>query len=161
MRIGIGYDIHRLSEDRKLILGGVEIPYIKGLVGHSDADVVLHAVCDAILGAMAAGDIGQYFPNTDQEYKNVCSVKLLKAVEAMMKEKGFVINNIDTVIIAEDVKISPFRDSMRKKIADTLGLSIDAVNIKATTSEGVGALGRNEAIAAYAAVMLIENDQRR
>lgn len=161
MRIGIGYDIHRLSEDRKLILGGVEIPYIKGLVGHSDADVVLHALCDAILGAMAAGDIGQYFPDTDQEYKNVCSVKLLKAVEVMMKEKGFMINNIDTVIIAEDVKISPFRDSMRKKIADALGLSVEAVNIKATTSEGVGALGRNEAIAAYAAVMLIENDQRR
>ena len=156
MRIGIGYDIHRLSEERKLVLGGVEIPYVKGLMGHSDADVVLHALCDAILGGIGAGDIGQYFPDTDKEYKNICSIKLLKTVETMMQQKKYAIGNIDIVIISEDVKIAPFRESMRKAISEALNINGEIVNIKATTNEGVGAIGRNEAIAAYAAVMLTE-----
>jgi len=154
MRMGIGYDIHRFAEGRKLLLGGVEIPYIAGLLGHSDADVVLHALCDAILGALGKGDIGQHFPNTDSHYKDISSLELLKSVEHVMRDDGYAINNIDIIIISEDVKIDPFRSSMRQSIATALGLDINYVNIKATTSEGVGAIGRNEAIASYAAVTI-------
>jgi len=156
MRIGIGYDIHRLVEDRKLFLGGVEIPYIKGLLGYSDGDVLLHAISDAILGGMGMGDIGLHFPNTDPQYKGISSLELLKKVAAIAASKKFTINNIDTVVLAEEPKIYPFRMKMMDVISATLGIKKDRVNIKATTNEGVGSLGKGEAIAAYAVVSLEE-----
>jgi len=156
MRIGIGYDIHRLVEDRKLFLGGVEIPYIKGLLGYSDGDVVLHAVSDAMLGAMGIGDIGTHFPNTDPQYKDVSSLELLKKVAAIAISKKFIVNNVDTVILAEEPKINPFRQKMVEAISSILDVKSDRVNIKATTNEGVGSLGKGEAIAAYAVVSLEE-----
>jgi len=156
MRIGIGYDIHRLVEDRKLFLGGVEIPYIKGLLGYSDGDVLLHAISDAILGGMGMGDIGLHFPNTDSQYKGISSLELLKKVAAIAASKKFTINNIDTVVLAEEPKIYPFRMKMMDVISATLGIKKDRVNIKATTNEGVGSLGKGEAIAAYAVVSLEE-----
>ncbi|MCX5680136.1 MAG: 2-C-methyl-D-erythritol 2,4-cyclodiphosphate synthase [Candidatus Omnitrophica bacterium] len=156
MRAGIGYDIHRLVEERKLFLGGIEIPYIKGLLGYSDGDVVLHAISDAILGGMGMGDIGVHFPNTDPQYKDVSSLEILKKVAAIAASKKFVINNVDTVVLAEEPKIYPFRQKMVDIISDTLGIKKDRVNIKATTNEGVGSLGKGEAIAAYAVVTLEE-----
>lgn len=154
MRIGIGYDIHRLSEERKLFLGGIEIPYVKGLVGYSDGDVLIHAVADAILGALSLGDIGQHFPDTDPRYKGIPSREILKKVVDIMDEKKYTIDNVDTVIIAEEPKVYPFRDSIVKSITDILKLEPGRVNIKATTNEGVGAIGRGDAIAAYAVVVL-------
>ena len=156
MRVGVGYDIHRLVEERKLFLGGVEIPYIKGLLGYSDGDVLLHALSDAILGGMGMGDIGVHFPNTDPQYKDISSLELLSRVAAIAASKKFVINNVDTVILAEEPKISPFREKMVDAISSTLGIKKDRVNIKATTNEGVGSLGKGEAIAAYAVVALEE-----
>lgn len=156
MRIGIGYDIHRLADDRKLILGGVEIPYIKGLIGYSDGDVVLHAISDAILGALSLGDIGQHFPDTDPQYKDIPSQEILKKAVELAKERRTVINNIDTTIIAEEPKIYPFRDRMIATIARLTGMPKENINIKATTNEGVGAIGRGEAIAAYAVAILAE-----
>jgi len=155
-RIGIGYDIHRLVEGRKLFLGGVEIPYIKGLLGHSDADVLLHAICDAMLGAVASGDIGEHFPDTDQKYQDISSVELLKIVGALLREKGFKIGNIDTIVIAEEPTISPFKKLMQAKIAQTLNIGEESVNIKAKTNEGLGEIGAKEAIACYAVVLLEE-----
>ena len=157
MRIGIGYDIHKLVSGRKLILGGIDIPYKKGLEGHSDADVLLHAISDALLGAIAEGDIGQHFPDTDPKYKNVSSVELLKKVYALIQSKDYKINNIDTVIIAQEPKLTPFKDRLQKQIARILGLEENRVNIKATTNEGLGELGRNEAIATYAVVLITKN----
>ena len=157
MRVGIGYDIHRLVEDRKLFLAGVEIPYIKGLLGYSDGDVVMHAIADAMLGALSLGDIGQRFPNTDPKYKGVASSRILKETADMVYKKKFIIGNIDTVILAEEPKISPFRDKMVEMIAGVLGIEKEKVNIKATTNEGVGAIGSGAAIAAYAVVTLEEN----
>ena len=154
MRIGVGYDIHRLVEDRKLILGGVEIPYIKGLLGYSDGDVLLHAVSDAILGAMSLGDIGQHFPDTDPQYKDVASKELVKKVVGLMREKKYAIKNIDTVILAEEPKIFPFKEKMTNELAAILGVGRGEINIKATTNEGVGSIGRGDAIAAYAVVLL-------
>ena len=156
MRVGIGYDIHRLVEDRKLFLGGVEIPYIKGLISHSDGDVVLHAIADAILGALALGDIGQYFPDSDPEYKNMPSSDILQRVARLLAQKNFVIVNIDTAIIAEEPKIYPFKEKMVEKIANILGVDRSKINVKATTNEGVGSIGRGDAIAAYAVVTLVE-----
>lgn len=156
MRIGIGYDIHRLVEDRKLFLGGIEIPYIKGLLGYSDGDVVLHAISDAMLGALALGDIGQHFPNTDPQYKGISSVELLRRVAALVSSKKFVISNIDVVVLAEEPKVFPFRLKMVEAISAALGLKQDRVNVKATTNEGVGSLGKGEAIAAYAVAALEE-----
>lgn len=156
MRVGIGYDIHRLVEDRKLVLGGVEIPYIKGLLGHSDGDALMHAVADAILGALALGDIGQHFPNTDPRFRGIASSELVKTVVGLAADRGFVLNNVDTMIIAEEPKINPFRDKMLEALAAALGVTVDRVNIKATTAEGVGPIGRGEAIAAYAVVSLEE-----
>jgi len=156
MRVGVGYDIHRLVEERKLFLGGVEIPYIKGLLGYSDGDVVLHALADAILGGMGMGDIGVHFPNTDPQYKDISSLELLKKVAVIAAAKKFVINNIDTVILAEEPKVNPFREKMVDAISNVLGIKKDRVNIKATTNEGVGSLGKGEAIAAYAVVSLEE-----
>ncbi|MBI4974222.1 MAG: 2-C-methyl-D-erythritol 2,4-cyclodiphosphate synthase [Candidatus Omnitrophica bacterium] len=156
MRIGIGYDIHRLVEERKLFLGGVEIPYIKGLIGYSDGDVLLHAISDAILGALSLGDIGQHFPNTDPQYKDISSRDILKKVMESVHKENFIINNVDTVIIAEEPKVHPFRDEMAEIISKILGIDKNRLNIKATTNEGVGAIGRGDAIAAYAVVTLKE-----
>lgn len=156
MRIGIGYDIHRLVEERKLFLGGVEIPYIKGLIGYSDGDVLLHAISDAILGALSLGDIGQHFPNTDPQYKDISSRDILKKVMESVHKENFIINNVDTVIIAEEPKVHPFRDEMAEIISKILGIDKNRMNIKATTNEGVGAIGRGDAIAAYAVVTLKE-----
>jgi 2-C-methyl-D-erythritol 2,4-cyclodiphosphate synthase len=156
MRTGIGYDIHRLVEDRKLVLGGVDIPYVKGLLGYSDADVLIHAISDAMLGALALGDIGEHFPNTDPKWRNISSVEILTKAFNMVSEKGFTVNNIDSMIIAEEPKLYPFKDLMVEKISGALGIGKDRVSVKATTNEGVGALGKGDAIAAYAVVTLTE-----
>jgi len=156
MKVGVGYDIHRLIEDRPLFLGGVEIPYVKGLLGYSDGDALLHAISDAILGAMALGDIGELFPNTDPQFKDISSSKILGRVALLAGEKGYVVNNVDTVILAEEPKIYPFKANMVDKIANILGVDRARVNIKATTNEGVGSIGKGEAIAAYAVVTLEE-----
>ena len=156
MRVGIGYDIHRLVDGRKLFLGGVEIPYVKGLLGYSDGDVVLHAIADAMLGALSLGDIGQHFPNTDPQYKDIPSGEILKKVAGLISAKKFAIINIDTVILAEEPKVYPFKDNMVEALAGILGIKKDRLNIKATTNEGVGSIGRGEAIAAYAVVTLEE-----
>ena len=156
MRIGIGYDIHRLVEERPLILGGVEIPYIKGLLGYSDGDVLLHAIADAILGAMSLGDIGQHFPNTDPQYKDIKSRELIKKVIAIMREKKFVLKNVDTIILAEEPKIYPFKEKMLDELASMLEIEKNSINVKATTNEGVGSIGKGDAIAAHAIVLLEE-----
>ena len=156
MRIGIGYDIHRMVEGRTLILGGVEIPYIKGLLGYSDGDVLLHAIADAILGAMSLGDIGQHFPNTDPQYKNIQSKELIKRVIGIMREKKLALKNVDTIILAEDPKIYPFKEKMLSELASMLGIDKNNINIKATTNEGVGSIGKGDAIAAHAVVLLEE-----
>lgn len=153
-RIGIGYDIHRLTQGRKLLLGGVEIPFEKGLLGHSDADVLLHAVCDAMLGAASLGDIGQHFPHTDPAYKDASSAELLKKVEALVKQKGFSIDNIDTVIIAEKPNLADVKKKIAAQIAGLLNIDISKVEVKAKTNEGLGEIGRGEAIAAYAVASL-------
>ena len=156
MRIGIGYDIHRLVEERKLILAGVEIPYVKGLISYTDGDVVLHAIADAILGGLSMGDIGQHFPNTDPKLKELPSREIVKKVLEMASSKNYRINNVDTMIIAEEPKIFPYRDKMVEALSAMLDLGKDRINIKATTNEGVGSIGRGDAIAAYAVVTLEE-----
>lgn len=153
-RTGIGYDIHRLTEDRKLFLGGIEIPYFKGLLGHSDGDVLLHAISDALLGAVAEGDIGVHFPDSDPKYRGVDSAVLLKNVVTLVNGKGFKINNVDTVIIAQEPVLTPFKKPIQKRIAAILEIGEDSVGIKAKTNEGLGEIGRKEAIAAYALVSL-------
>jgi 2-C-methyl-D-erythritol 2,4-cyclodiphosphate synthase len=155
VRIGIGYDAHRLVEGRQLILGGVVIPYEKGLLGHSDADVLLHAICDALLGAAGLGDIGRHFPDTDQRYRGISSVKLLVEVRKKINEKGLRCGNIDAVIVAQQPKLAPYMDRMRDTIATALHIAPDAVTIKATTTEGMGFEGRGEGISAQA-VTLVE-----
>jgi 2-C-methyl-D-erythritol 2,4-cyclodiphosphate synthase len=152
MRVGLGYDIHRLEEGRDLILGGVKIPYKLGLLGHSDADVLLHAICDALLGALALGDIGQHFPNTDIKYKNISSIILLEKVNSLIHDKDFITNNVDAVVIAEEPKLAPFIPEMRSNIAKTLGIDIDSVSIKATTAEKLGSIGQGKGIASEAIV---------
>jgi len=154
MRVGIGYDIHRFVEGRPLMLGGVEIPHVKGLEGHSDGDALLHAICDAILGAAGMDDIGHQFPVNDDKYLNIASAELLKRASEKVKKKGFRVEYIDSVIILEEPKIAPFKDSMREEISIALGISVDCINVKATTQEGVGAIGRGEALAAYAVACL-------
>ena len=156
MRIGTGYDVHRLTEGRKLIIGGVDIPWEKGLDGHSDADVLLHAICDALLGAAALGDIGKLFPDSDPAYKGISSLILLKEVGDRLRSAGYIICNIDATIIAQAPKMRPYVDEMRKNTAGCLGLDVDCVNIKATTEEGLGFTGSGEGIAAQA-VCLIDN----
>lgn len=141
MRIGMGYDVHKLVEDRKLIIGGVEIPFEKGLLGHSDADVLLHAIMDSLLGACALGDIGKHFPDTDPKYKGISSMKLLEETGMLILQKGYSINNIDATIIAQKPKMSPHIELMRKNIAAALNIDIDQINIKATTEEGLGFTG--------------------
>jgi 2-C-methyl-D-erythritol 2,4-cyclodiphosphate synthase len=154
MRIGMGYDVHRLVEGRDLIIGGVTIPYEKGLLGHSDADVLLHAVMDALLGAAALGDIGKHFPDTDPEYEGISSVKLLQKTGELLEENNFLIENIDATIIAQAPKMRPYIDTMRENIAKALCIEVSQVNVKATTEEGLGFTGSGEGISANAVCML-------
>lgn len=154
MRVGIGYDVHRLAEGRDLMLGGVKIPYDKGLFGHSDADVLLHAVMDALLGAAGLGDIGRHFPDTDPAYKGISSMRLLEKVGELLAENHFLVENIDATIIAQAPKMSPYMESMRENIAEALCIETLQVNVKATTEEGLGFTGRGEGIASQAICML-------
>ena len=155
MRIGHGYDVHKLVENRKLILGGVEIPYEKGLLGHSDADVLLHAISDALLGAAALGDIGKHFPDTDMAYKDTDSRKLLRHVITLIKENGYSVGNIDCTVIAQRPKLKDYIDTMRRNIADDCNVDVSCINVKATTEEGLGFTGDGSGISAHA-VCIIE-----
>jgi len=154
MRIGMGYDVHRLVEGRDLIIGGVKIPYEKGLLGHSDADVLLHAISDALLGAAALGDIGKHFPDSDPAFKGISSLLLLKKVGELIEDKGFLIENIDATIIAQAPKMRPHIDAMRENIAGALRITVDQVSVKATTEEGLGFTGTGEGISAQAICLL-------
>jgi 2-C-methyl-D-erythritol 2,4-cyclodiphosphate synthase len=156
-RTGIGFDVHQFSDNRKLIIGGVEIPYEKGLSGHSDADVLLHAICDALLGAAALGDIGMHFPDSAPEYKNVSSALLLQEVSSQLKSSGFSVGNIDSVVMAEKPKLLPYINLMREKISKILNVPIERISIKATTTESLGFVGRKEGIAALATALIIKN----
>ena len=156
MRVGMGYDVHKLVENRDLILGGVKIPYEKGLLGHSDADVLLHAIMDALLGAAALGDIGKHFPDTDDRYKGISSIKLLSEVGKLLDEKCYIIENIDATVIAQRPKLRNYIDEMRKNIAQTLGIDIEQVNVKATTEEHLGFTGEGLGISAQAVCLLNE-----
>ena len=156
MRIGQGYDVHKLVEGRKLILGGVGIPYEKGLLGHSDADVLVHAVMDALLGAAALGDIGQHFPDTDPRYEGISSIELLKKVGELLEEKGYVVENIDATIIAQRPKLLNYRPKMAENIAQALHLDVSRVSVKATTEEGLGFTGTGEGISSQAITLLME-----
>ena len=153
-RIGFGYDVHELAEGRPLILGGVTIPYIKGLLGYSDADVLTHAVIDSILGALGKGDIGQHFPDSDPAYKGVNSLFLLKEVVALAHDEKFIVNNLDTTIVAQKPKLTQYLNDMKMNLSSVLGVDPQAVNVKATTTEGLGFCGREEGLAAYAVVTL-------
>jgi len=161
MRVGSGYDIHRLIKGRKLVLGGVVIPFEKGLLGHSDADVVLHALCDALLGAAGLGDIGQHFPDTEPQFKGISSMELLARTFQLVRDKGFCVNNVDATILAEAPRLDLYRSTMRTNIAGVLELEPADVNIKATTMEGLGAIGKGEAIAAMCVVTLLEKQGTR
>ncbi|NJR65156.1 MAG: 2-C-methyl-D-erythritol 2,4-cyclodiphosphate synthase [Leptolyngbyaceae cyanobacterium CRU_2_3] len=159
MRIGNGYDIHRLVSDRPLILGGINIPHEMGLLGHSDADALTHAIMDAMLGALSLGDIGHYFPPTDPQWKGADSLKLLAQVNALIQEKGWCIGNLDTVIVAERPKIKPHIAAMRDRLAAVLQISPDQIGIKATTNEKLDAIGREEGIAAYTVALLVKSSE--
>ncbi len=159
MRVGLGYDVHKLVEGRKLIIGGVDIPHEKGLLGHSDADVLVHAVMDSIIGALGLGDIGKHFPDTDEKYKGADSIKLLEFVQNLVDEKGYAIGNIDCTIIAQSPKMAPHIVNMRENIAKALNTSIDNINVKATTEEGLGFTGAKEGIAAQSICLLVKVDK--
>lgn len=154
MRLGFGYDVHPLVSGRKLILGGVEIPYAQGLAGHSDADVLVHAICDSLLGALGAGDIGQHFPDHDPRFQGISSLLLLKEVGFLIAQRGYAVANLDATVIIEEPKIFPYTRQMRENISQTLGVSWQQVNIKATTAEGLGFVGEKKGIAAYAVALL-------
>lgn len=154
MRIGFGYDVHAFSKDRKLILGGVDVPHTMGLLGHSDADVLVHAIMDALLGAAALGDIGKHFPDTEVEFKGIDSLILLSRVSEVLKASGYSISNIDSTIVAQAPKLAPYIDKMRQNIADALCLELNQISVKATTTEHLGFEGRKEGISAYAAVLI-------
>lgn len=154
MRIGNGYDVHKLTDNRPLILGGVEIEYEKGLLGHSDADVLVHAIIDALLGAAALGDIGKHFPDTDPKYKGISGIYLLECVARLLKEKGYSIENIDSIVAAQRPKLSPHIEKMTENIANALGIEKSRVSVKATTTEGLGFEGRGEGISAYAVCLI-------
>lgn len=156
-RVGTGYDIHRMGNKRKLYLGGVLIPHPKGLIGHSDADILLHAICDAILGAVGKEDIGHHFPNTDPKYKNISSLELLKRVRRIAAKEGFGIVNVDTMVLLEAPKIGPYKEKIRNKIGEILNIDKSRISVKATTHEGIGAIGRGEAAAAHAVVLVRRN----
>ena len=158
MRVGTGYDVHRLVEGRDLILGGVNIPFEKGLLGHSDADVLLHSICDALLGAAGEGDIGRHFPDSDSRYKGISSLRLLTEVSNILKAKNYSVSNLDASIICERPKLSPHIARMVENISSELGIEINQVNIKATTTEGLGFAGREEGIAAYSVVMIMRTN---
>ena len=155
-RVGHGYDVHRFVEGRALVIGGVEIPFELGLLGHSDADVLLHAIMDAVLGAMALGDIGRHFPDTDEKYRGISSLVLLGYVRELMEHGGYKISNIDSTVVMHKPKLLPYIDKMRENIADTLGVDTSRVNVKATTEEGLGFTGNMQGAAAHAVVMLIK-----
>lgn len=157
MRIGTGYDVHRLQEGLELWIGGVKIDHTHGLVGHSDADVLLHAICDALLGAAALGDIGKHFPDTDPKYKGISSVKLLKHVGQLLKENGYTVGNIDSTIVAQRPKLAPYIPQMRQVIAESLGIGVDQVSVKATTTERLGFEGREEGISSQAVAMIVKS----
>ena len=154
MRIGMGYDVHRLTENRDLILGGVHIPYEKGLLGHSDADVLLHAVMDALLGAAALGDIGKHFPDNDPVYQDISSMKLLEKVKCLLRERGLLIENVDATSIAQAPRLGPYMDALRENIAEVLEMDTEHINVKATTEEGLGFTGSGEGISAQAICLL-------
>jgi len=156
MRIGTGYDIHRLTKGRAMVLGGVEIPYSKGPLGHSDGDVLLHAVSDAVLGALSRGDIGMMFPDTDPAYKDISSLELLKKVCFVMEEDGYTLGNMDCNVILEEPKLGPYKDKMRQAIAKIFNVPLEKVSVKAKTAEGLGDIGKKEAVAAYVSVLLEE-----
>lgn len=158
MRVGIGYDVHRLVEGRKLILGGVEIEHEVGLLGHSDADVLLHAISDALLGAASLGDIGKHFPDKDPQYKGISSLILLEHVGRLLGEHGWAVGNIDATIVAQAPKLAPHIDAMRTNIADALGIEVGQVGVKATTTEGLGFAGTKEGMASYAVALLAKKD---
>lgn len=154
MRIGNGYDVHKLVENRKLILGGVDIPYEKGLLGHSDADVLVHAIMDALIGACALGDIGKLFPDTDAKFKDISSILLLKEVAKVLKRGKYTIINIDSIVVAQAPKLAPYINEMRQNITEALGVDLDSVSVKATTTEKLGFEGRGEGISSYAVCLL-------
>lgn len=158
MRVGLGYDVHRLAEGRRLVIGGVEIPSDQGLDGHSDADVVVHALMDALLGAAALGDIGQHFPPSDEHFKDISSLYLLELVVGMLGAVGYRVGNVDVMVVAEGPRLSPYVDEMRSSLAGVLKVSMQSVNVKATTNEGLGPEGRSEGISAQA-VVLLERDE--
>ena len=158
-KVGIGYDIHRLVQGSRLFLGAVEIPYIKGFLGHSDGDPLLHALCDALLGALALGDIREHFPDTDPKYQGIASSQLLKAVKEFVDKSGYKINNLDVIIIAQEPTLTPFKKQMKEKICALLDIGQDALSIKAKTNEGLGAVGHLEAIACFATASLIREDE--
>ena len=155
MRIGTGYDVHRLGEGLPLWLGGVEIPHTHGLIGHSDADVLVHAVCDALLGAAALGDIGLHFPDTDPKYKGISSIKLLTHVATLLRERGYTVCNIDSTVVAQRPKLRPYIDTMRQTMADAIGIDMDCLSVKATTTEHLGFEGREEGISAQAVALIM------
>jgi len=156
MRVGLGYDVHRLVVGRKLVLGGETIPFEKGLLGHSDADVLTHAVCDALLGAAGLGDIGQHFPDTDPAYKDICSLELLDRTGRMLRQRNLAIVNLDVTVFAQAPKLAPFRDAICRRLAGVLGVAADRINIKATTTEGLGMIGAGDGIAAMCVALLRE-----
>ena len=157
IRTGFGYDVHAFAHNRKLILGGIEVPFEKGLLGHSDADVLLHAICDALLGSLALGDIGQHFPDNDPDYKNIDSKILLSKVNELVTSKKFIISNIDSTVVMERPKLKNFIPQIRKSVSDILKISVDQVSVKATTSEKMGFVGTEEGVKAYANVLLMED----
>ncbi|MEZ0537996.1 2-C-methyl-D-erythritol 2,4-cyclodiphosphate synthase [Caldicellulosiruptoraceae bacterium PP1] len=157
-KIGFGFDVHKLVEGRKLILGGVEIPFEKGLLGHSDADVLLHAIIDAIIGALGQGDIGKHFPDNDNSYKDINSLILLEKTKTLLENNGFSVVNIDSTVVAQKPKILPFTEKMKENIAKCLGIDINMINIKGKTTEGLGFEGRQEGISAYAVVLIQKNE---
>lgn len=154
MRVGIGYDVHKLVEDRPLIIGGINIPHQKGLLGHSDADVLIHAIMDSLLGALALGDIGKHFPDSAEKYKGISSLSLLSEVGILIKEKGYLIENIDSTLIAQKPKLSPYIEKMRVAISKTLNVDTDKISVKATTEEGLGFTGKEEGISAQSICLL-------
>ena len=157
-RMGVGYDVHRLTGGRPLILGGVEIPFPQGLAGHSDADVLSHALGDALLGAAGLGDLGRLFPDSDPQYKGISSLRLLDRIFSLIQQKGYKIGNVDTTIVAQEPKLAPYTEKMQAALAPVLQVSVDQISIKATTTEGLGFAGRQEGIAAYAVVLLVKEE---
>ena len=160
LRFGVGYDVHRFMQGRKLVLGGVRIPSDIGLLGHSDADVLLHAICDALLGAAALGDIGKHFPDTNKKYHNISSLRLLKQVGTMIRKSGYTINNIDSTVVLEKPKIAKYVDAMRQRIGKELNISSQLISIKATTHEGLGSFGRGEGCAAFAIASILQKEKK-